>query len=619
MNLFLIRRIFILINTVLKLGVYSVMRVYYYKIAIKFGIHSVLKLKSRPLISSIYNGGPIESLNKSKYDYRHFYFFNKKLPKTKYFKKRNDNNFFLTNWFNGFIYTSNKPWFKVKDFDELAGDIKGVWELSRWYWVVRIAVDSSIKKNEKLLLLNEKTSEWIRQNPYLIGPNWKCGQEISLRIIHFIFSLRLLGLDPSKIDKSQVEFIQIHLDRILPTLSYARGQKNNHWISEITALFIGGVWLRNHNFSKKKPYYEIALKHLRFATNELFNNDGSFAQSSFNYLRHTLTLLSLIKLESEVEEIHVELDSKIEKSLLFFREFSAFDIKHSHNWGANDGSDPLSLASENFLDSSIHLMFYDYVFFRIRPKVNNNEILTSIIKVYDRCNSNQSINFIRDLPEKNKIKVYPLGGLTFFRNESYQILIRLPNFNFKPSQDDVGHIDVICKDGPLIVDAGTFSYFLEKKKFEYFQGVQSHNTIYRENDNFNMGKLSRFIFHSWAKGSWTKINKCNFAFNFKNIHNDIFMRKFDFKKNSLKIVDKVTSDRSIKIISGLNFSIYKDIPISKRSSHLDLSDKIKFYSDTSYDLCKGNISKCYGDSQEVLRAKIHIVNGENAFEVMFHD
>ena len=618
MNLVLIRRLFILINTVFKLGFYSVLRVYLYKTGIKFRIHPVLKLKRRSLINSIYYGDTLDLRSIGQYDYRHFYFFNKKLIKKKYFENRiDDNNLFLTNWFNGFVNDSDKSWFEISDYDESAGDIKGVWELSRWYWVVRIAADSSLTHNKKLLLLHDKTSEWMRQNPYLLGPNWKCGQEVSLRVIHFIFSLRLLGLGPAHLDGSQVEFIKIHLDRILPTLSYARGQKNNHWISEIAALFIGGVWLRNHHISRKKPYIEIAVKQLRLALKKLFNDDGSFAQSSFNYLRHALTLISIIKLESEVEGVDIKFDKKIEKAILLFREFSAFDGKQAHNWGANDGSDPLSLACSDFLDPSTHVMFYDYVFFRIKPDVNNNEILTSLIRVYEMNNSVLSIDFIRYLPTYNEIKIYPLGGVAFFRNESYQVLIRLPAFKFKPSQDDVGHFDVICKDGALIVDAGTFSYFLEKKIFEYYQGVRSHNTIYRRNDYYNMGKLSRFIFHSWSKGSWEKIDKSSFIFYFNNTHNDRFERTFYFGKNNLKIVDRVSTNKDVQIISGLNFSIYNDMFIGKHDSPLLLSDRVKFKSDSSLKLSKGEISRCYGESQEILRVEALINEGKNSFEVIF--
>lgn len=619
-NLALLRRFFILINTVFKLGFYSVLRVYLYKTGIKFKIHPVLMLKRRPLINSIYFGDTLDLCSTGQYDYRHFYFFNKKLIKQIYFTNRiDDNNLFLTNWFNGFIFDSDKSWFEINDFDESAGDIKGVWELSRWYWAVRIAADSSLTHNKKLLLLHDKTSEWMRQNPYLMGPNWKCGQEVSLRVIHFIFSLRLLGLGPTHLDESQIEFIRIHLDRILLTLSYARGQKNNHWISEIAALLIGGVWLRNHHISPKRSYYEIAIKQLRLALKILFNDDGSFAQSSFNYLRHALTLMSIIKLESEVEGVDIKLDKKIEKAILLFREFSAFDGKNAHNWGANDGSDPLSLACSDFLDSSTHLMFYDYAFFRIKPSVNNNEILASLIRVYENNNSTLSIDFIRYLPTYNEIKIYPLGGLAFFRNESYQVLIRLPAFKFKPSQDDVGHFDVICKSGPLIVDAGTFSYFLEKKKFEYYQGVRSHNTIYRKNDYYNMGKISRFIFHSWSKGSWEIIDKNSFVFYFKNIHNDKFERTFIFGENNLQIVDRVSTSKDALAVSGLNFSIYNDMSSGKYISPLLLSDRVKFKSDSSLNLSKGEVSRCYGESQEILRAEVPIYEGKNSFEVVFRD
>ena len=91
---------------------------------------------------------------------------------------------------------------------------------------------------------------WKIQNPFLRGPNWKCGQEVSLRLIHYLISLRLLDCGNSQIDEEQKLFVFQHLQRIEPTLSYAKGQKNNHWISEAVALIIGGLWLGDTNGKK---------------------------------------------------------------------------------------------------------------------------------------------------------------------------------------------------------------------------------------------------------------------------------------------------------------------------------------------------------------------------------
>ena len=35
-------------------------------------------------------------------------------------------------------------------------------------------------------------SDWSKNNPYLSGPNWKCGQEASLRLINLIVLIKLL-------------------------------------------------------------------------------------------------------------------------------------------------------------------------------------------------------------------------------------------------------------------------------------------------------------------------------------------------------------------------------------------------------------------------------------------
>ena len=69
------------------------------------------------------------------------------------------------------MHSNDKRWFEIADFDPNAGDIKGVWELSRWYWAIEIASDISLPLQNRRDLLEHFTKLWVYQNPYLHGPN----------------------------------------------------------------------------------------------------------------------------------------------------------------------------------------------------------------------------------------------------------------------------------------------------------------------------------------------------------------------------------------------------------------------------------------------------------------
>ena len=70
-----------------------------------------------------------------------------------------------------------------------------------------------------------------------IGPNWKCGQEASIRIINLIVANEILGVKEET--DSFINLLKIHIDRIAPTTFYAKAQDNNHGISEGIALYLG--------------------------------------------------------------------------------------------------------------------------------------------------------------------------------------------------------------------------------------------------------------------------------------------------------------------------------------------------------------------------------------------
>ena len=95
--------------------------------------------------------------------------------------KINDDYDWRTNLETGFSYPL-KHWSKINDFDKKAGDIKYVWEPSRFSWALEILrLDKHTSTNHSEFIFNRMDS-WIKSNPINLGPNYKCSQEMSLRI-----------------------------------------------------------------------------------------------------------------------------------------------------------------------------------------------------------------------------------------------------------------------------------------------------------------------------------------------------------------------------------------------------------------------------------------------------
>src|SRR5690606_5962127 len=112
-------------------------------------------------------------------------------------------------------------------------------------WVPAMAQRARQGEQKELERLNAWLADWTTTNAPYQGPNWKCGQEASIRVIHLACAALLLGQvrDPLP---ALLDLVALHLRRIAPTVQYAMAQDNNHGTSEAAALFVGGSWLAEH-------------------------------------------------------------------------------------------------------------------------------------------------------------------------------------------------------------------------------------------------------------------------------------------------------------------------------------------------------------------------------------
>src|SRR5262249_33627743 len=105
------------------------------------------------------------------------------------------------NWFLNPFQNQQHPqpalhWSKIADFSVAAGDIKAVWDLSRFSWASIFARAWRISGDARYLSAFELWIEdWWQRNPPNTGPNWMCGQETSVRLINALLALRVAGLD----------------------------------------------------------------------------------------------------------------------------------------------------------------------------------------------------------------------------------------------------------------------------------------------------------------------------------------------------------------------------------------------------------------------------------------
>src|SRR5690606_32161600 len=118
------------------------------------------------------------------------------------------------------IKSPERSWWQIPDFDPETGDIKVIWEASRFDWVLAFAQRMAAGDAKALDQMNQWLSDWCDKNPPYCGPNWKCGQEASIRIMHLAMASLLTGQHTASAG-ALLDLVRVHLQRIAPTISYA--------------------------------------------------------------------------------------------------------------------------------------------------------------------------------------------------------------------------------------------------------------------------------------------------------------------------------------------------------------------------------------------------------------
>lgn len=379
------------------------------------------------------------------------------------------------------------PWWKIGDFS--GGDIKRIWELSRFDWTMAFAQQARAGDLTAAARLERWIADWVRVNPAYRGPNWKCAQEASIRVMHLSLAALILG-DEMRLSAAMGELIAAHVRRILPTLSYARAQDNNHATSEAAALFIAGAWFCKAGIAGADALIRRGRSLLERTVARLFAPDGSFSQYSLNYHRVALDTLALVEIwrrRAELPPFTARWYGRAAAASNWLWVMTDPANGDAPNLGANDGANLLPLTDADYRDH--------------RPSVQLATVLFRDIRAYPPGAWDQALDWlgierpdtIGTLPEYANFED---GGYAVLRREGAMAMVRYPRFRFRPSQADALHVDLWHAGNNLLRDGGSYSYNTDVEWIDYFGGVQSHNTVQFDGQP-QMPRLSRFLLGDW--------------------------------------------------------------------------------------------------------------------------
>lgn len=435
------------------------------------------------------------------------------------------------------VAAPERAWWEIPDFDPAVGDIKLIWELSRLDWVLAFAQQARHGEGESMGRLNAWLADWCTHNPPYKGPNWKCGQEASIRVMHLAISALILG-QVRNAAPGLLDMVRLHLQRIAPTVQYAMAQDNNHGTSEAAALFMGGSWLAASRLAEGERWARTGRHWLENRAAGLIGPQGSFSQYSLNYHRVMLDTFCM----AEVWRRHLELPAfteGLQSRALVATEWLRHMVNplngNGPNVGANDGARLLQLTDTPYRDHRPTVQLAMVLFAGKRAYVQPG--------FYDHALQWLGIDLPPEVAPAVGSYVADDGGFAMLRRGNAMAMLRYPRFRFRPSQADALHLDLWLGVDNLLRDAGTYSYNTEPQWLNYFGGTASHNTVQFDGRD-QMPRLSRFLLGDWLKTERLQPlqeddQSSHFAAGYRDGEGARHHRSVSLQVDALKVIDEV--------------------------------------------------------------------------------
>jgi len=418
-----------------------------------------------------------------------------------------DVNDWHTNPKTGFKYDFKKHWTEIRDFSKQAGDIKYVWEKSRFTFLYDlIRYDFHFQQDQAELVFGFIT-DWIDANPVNCGPNWRCGQEITLRVINWTFAVHYYKFSETltaSVLKKIMSSIHNQMHHVKENINFARiAVRNNHALTETFGLYFIGLlypfFPESSKWKEKGKYWfeqEIAFQ---------IDDDGTFLQYAMNYHRIVVQLLTIAICiaERNQEKWPQTIYTLAEKSLHFLQACQDEITGWLPNYGNNDGALFFPLSDCHFRD--------------FRPPLAALASALKLNHAYGNGKWNEEANWFSgenkntanaERTGKSETFEFKTGGYYIIKDKFSLTFLRCGKYDKRPFQADNLHIDIWVNGENMLRDAGTYLYNTDEKLIEYFAGTASHNTVMIGNFD-QMLKGPRFIWFGWIKNASCKIRFLN--------------------------------------------------------------------------------------------------------------
>lgn len=449
-----------------------------------------------------------------------------------------------TNGLTGQKSSLQRSWFELPDFDPAAGDMRTMWDPGRAAWAIDLArakarglgapadsrchttpADSrshtagappagrrchtthgtpadgrSHTDDESLAGLYWRWFEsFYDACPPYMGPQWKCGQEASTRLIALAIGFWAFARDAASTPERWRKFARLVWatgHRVEHHIAYAVSQKNNHAISEACGLMLA-AHLCPH-FAESPRWGQTGRRVLEQEILRQTYADGSYVQQSMNYERVMLQIgmLGVRLAELAGQPFERRLYDALGRAGEFLFQMMDPDTGRLPNYGGNDGAWVLPLSECDYSDFRPAVQAAHHLAHRQRllPPGAGDEDLLWLFGPAALQEPPPSP------PRRPASSAFETGGYFTIRSRESWLMTRCHTYVDRPSHPDLLAIDLWWRGQNILTDCGTYQYYTpQDKRIEaYFKSIAAHNTI-QLGDDEPMELVSRFLWLPWPR------------------------------------------------------------------------------------------------------------------------
>jgi hypothetical protein len=471
----------------------------------------------------------------------------------------------------------------------VAGNVKNIWELNRHQHLTVLANAYSITKDARYAhVITSQIDSWLRANPTLQGVNWHSPLELGIRLISWLWIERLLRGSPAHdrlFGDEGVVWPSVYWHQWLMRNCVSRGSSsNNHLIGELAGLFVASTaW---PYFDESQTWQRIARRGLeREALRQTFPS-GLNREQAFSYHLFVLELFIVAALEGE--RVGAPFSAAFKSAVRRMIEAVPLLTDVGGNLPRyGDADDALAVQLGARQSSRIDFLY------RVTRRW-----LAAMVPAPPEGSGKLAADLLWSGPEGYHTRVgEPPRESLAFRDAGLYVLTSNRGTTREVfcvadagplgflSMAAHGHSDALSftlsiGGYPFIVDAGTFSYFLDLHWREYFRSTRAHNTMTISGESQSLsGGPFLWIRHAGAKELHWNVRPEGarlVAEHSGYTHRPgrpVHRRTFELTSNRLDVIDRIEGSRKQDLEWRLHFHPTCDVTLVSRLCRATLGSR----------------------------------------------